>query len=532
MELEDNAIKLITKGNNSKAELVHKKLLLGSSSEAYAFIITGLEIIFNKLFSVNELLNIITDGANDVGIDAIYIDDEFINVFDFKNTNKQASKQDLIICKKNLEDNLLQEPQSYLKLNESITKKLKEVHSSKNATKKIRLFFVRSKEYPEPAYLSEVKSAFKKLDSELEIIYCDKRSLIEHIVKNENYVDKWILNLDAAEDKFLFGPKISFFRVKISDLLNLMDEAYRTGHNIFSKNIRRDMNKKTFSTNIIDTLRNEPESFYIYHNGITITTPSLISIKKSTEITLINPQVVNGAQTLGALYKNHLLNELDCGNAKILCKIVTADSSHTARICETSNTQTPVTTADLRANDDVQLLLDKIIGKFGGYNYLRKNGEPIAKGLKNIKLTEFIQWFYSAEFGEPANAKNKKKYIFSLVPEKKSGISLYKKIEERLYHKSAADLKLICDIGLTVKEIIKKTGDKDRKSFLRHINMHLIAGLYTLRSTQKSNVDMIESFLADFYSRKLDEDNSLNENKIFTKSTSAWVALKTYLKNK
>lgn len=62
------------KKNLTKAKSVYKKLdLKGSSEEAYAFIITALELIYGKELYVSELENIIVDGNWDKNIDGLYI---------------------------------------------------------------------------------------------------------------------------------------------------------------------------------------------------------------------------------------------------------------------------------------------------------------------------------------------------------------------------------------------------------------------------------------------------------------------------
>ena len=531
MQLKNNAVELIVRENLVRAKNIHSKLNMGSEPAAYAFIISGLEIIFNQVFKEENLLKIITDGGNDLSIDAVYIDKEYINIFDFKNTKNQCVKKDLLAFKKNFEEYILKQPKSYKNLNPQIVSRVKEIHSKRNSKKKIRLFFVRSKDFTEPKYLTEIRAEFLKLHTGLEVFYHNQDSLITCMTENENYADECTFCLESKDDKFFFDVKDAFIKVRVSELLKFMEDAERGGKNIFSKNIRQDLRKRNFSERIVETLKNEPEKFHIYHNGITITTVGNIEINKTTEITLKNPQVVNGAQTLEALKKNFTKNDILAKKSKILCKIVSADSFYAAKICEAANTQTPVTTADLRANDEVQFLLEKVIDRLGEYKYLRKSGMPAPKKLSGIKLTEFMQWSYSALFGKPADAKNRKKYIFSLLPEKKYESSLYEKIEKRLYLISKEDLKLLCDVGVSVKNFSYKTKDKAQKSFIRHVNMHIIAGLYLLKSTKASDTERIIHFLTKYYKSELLSDSNLNENKVFTKSEKAWDKLKVHLKN-
>lgn len=534
MELKDNLLELYIEDNLLLARKIHKALNIGSSPEAYAFIMSGMELIFKKKFSEKDFLDIITDGGNDIGIDAVYSDNDYINIFDFKNASKQASKSSLVVFKKNFEDYVLQKPVSYINLNTQIKKKLIYIHNKNNKKKKIRLFFVRSKNVSKPLYIRDMYKDFSKIDSNIKIEYYDRDLLIGSISESDDYKGEWEFNLSQKEDKFFFDKDNAFLKVRLIDLLKLVDDTKINNQDIFNKNIRQDLRKKIFSTNMLETLRNEPNKFFIYHNGITITTEKNLKVTKTTTITIKRPQIVNGAQTLGALYKyfkeNNELNNKILKKAKILCKVVYADNEYTSKICETTNTQTPVTLADLRSNDDIQFLLEKTIDRLSKYKYLRKSGMQSSPGVMGIKLTDFMQWFYSADFGKPADAKNKKRYIFSLIPEKRGGHSIYKAIENRLYKKDRNELKLLCDIGIFVSKEINNTRSKIKKGFIRHANMHIIAGLYLLKSTKKKDFNSIIIFLEKYYKEQIAISPELNENKVFTKKDETWKELKKHLK--
>jgi hypothetical protein len=139
--------------------------------------------------------------------------------------------------------------------------------------------------------------------------------------------------------------------------------------------------------------------FALFNNGITMLSDSTnysdkVGKKNKAEVIITNPQIINGGQTaytLSLLYDDCLSREesFEIFNGKeVLLKIITfnEDDSYSSEnngnrlkliedISIATNQQTPVNEADRRANDKVQVELQKAIFKEFGLFYERKRGE-------------------------------------------------------------------------------------------------------------------------------------------------------------
>jgi len=146
--------------------------------------------------------------------------------------------------------------------------------------------------------------------------------------------------------------------------------------------------------------------FALFNNGITMLSDSTkysdkIGKKNKAEVIVTNPQIINGGQTaftLSSIYEECLKNNSDFDIFKgkeVLLKIITFNDDDTPSdinmgkklkliedISIATNQQAPVTEADRRANDKVQVELQKEIFKEFGLFYERKRGE-FGDGLKH-----------------------------------------------------------------------------------------------------------------------------------------------------
>jgi hypothetical protein len=130
---------------------------------------------------------------------------------------------------------------------------------------------------------------------------------------------------------------------------------------------------------MLATLKNEPERFFYYNNGITIVCDE--AEKKSAHgkdvLQVGNPQVINGQQTtrtLAALPEN-------AARASVLVKVirvprqadedVEAFEGLVSRIVAGTNWQNAIKPSDLMSNDRRQIELERALRKVG-YLYLRK----------------------------------------------------------------------------------------------------------------------------------------------------------------
>ena len=252
---------------------------------------------------------------------------------------------------------------------------------------------------------------------------------IENILDKKTRIEVWdiekIMSLDLGgtdsapvEIDFveLFGSGIealqadvnpnvkSYLCVLPGEYLSKIYDIY--GQRILQSNVRSFLNF-TMGTNkgMRNTLLLEPEKFFSYNNGLTVTA-SHHKIKKEGGKLLItdlhNMQIVNGGQTTGAIYfspqdkggprsdgKNYLWKDIDLSKVFVQMKLTIIDDEEqspvmTQNISRYSNTQTKVNEDDLISNEPLHLRIEKISRK----TYVRPDdGVP-------------TKWFYERSRGQ------------------------------------------------------------------------------------------------------------------------------------
>ncbi|HUJ18595.1 MAG TPA: AIPR family protein, partial [Nitrospirota bacterium] len=152
------------------------------------------------------------------------------------------------------------------------------------------------------------------------------------------------------------------------------------------------------------------------NNGITIVceecsyppnTPSPLA-------TLNNFQIVNGGQTTHALFEAAQENKDKIKSVLLLVRICESKKDYhiTDKISETTNSQTPVRSRDLHANDRIQQKLEEQFKAIGYYYERKKNqhqSQAKAKRLDGELLGQICLAYYH---DMPSEAKNQKAIVY------------------------------------------------------------------------------------------------------------------------
>lgn len=186
--------------------------------------------------------------------------------------------------------------------------------------------------------------------------------------------------------------------VNVYDLYKMFVASEIRGYNLFDKNIREYLgikNKKgQVNKGIKDTLSDEQERsrFFYYNNGITIICDDYqVNDKKSNcEIKLVQPQIVNGCQTVNTIAQvlaeyvekyDEKSASIDFKHCSILVKIFTVKKQDEKerdiyeKIVKYTNTQTGITAKDFTSKDTYFLNLQEDFLKRGFYLIVKQSDE-------------------------------------------------------------------------------------------------------------------------------------------------------------
>lgn len=240
------------------------------------------------------------------------------------------------------------------------------------------------------------KNFFEKSDGDIRalIVDVDARDLIRIVLDDENIRNA--VDLDDYEN-------IKDFKV--------LEDAFEDNVRIYLK-LRTKINRNIKET----SLSEENYRFFYYNNGITMTCDhfSYPKSQRGPIIELKNLQIVNGSQTIHALYEAFLQDSSKFDDIDVLCRIYQTNNSElSTSIAEYTNSQNPVKTRDIRSNDFAQKKLEKELST-KGYFYERKKGqyqnEPRSKRIDAEKTGQVLMAFYNKL---PAEAKDQKRLIFA-----------------------------------------------------------------------------------------------------------------------
>lgn len=279
---------------------------------------------------------------------------------------------------------------------------------------------------------------------------------------------------------------------------------YQILEDAFEDNVRVYLKQRSkINRNIKETALSEDDAhrFFYFNNGVTITCSHYNYPKKRRNpiIELQNLQVVNGSQTIHALFDAFKDNHETFDDLEILCRVYeTRNEELSTNIAEYTNSQNPVKSRDIRSNDYVQKKLESEL-KVSNYFYERKkaqySNESKEKRIDAEKAGQVLLTFYN---GMPGEAKNKKRIIFA------------EKYEDIFTDNLTADALLLAfRLFNTIEERkalkraeIQSSGDYEVDSFIVHASyyiLHVLSKLAEARGIEKiySNYQEIEDMYSE-----------------------------------
>jgi len=393
---------------------------------------TYLALEYLLSLSPEEIEDAITDGPNDRGIDAVYVDDRdgrnVIHLFQFKHVSSfQKSKRNfpsteidklLSFCA----DLLNQDSNMQQTCNPILWTKVQEIWDAlKNPGPSFEVHFCANMAGLVETHKARVASALASyrsftvnhhtVDSLVGLFMERQRPKIDAklTVVDKNYFERTdgnlrglIVTLEATEIIKLVADPADPSQVRL-DVFNDNVRVYLTRKNR--------INKKIHATAVSD----KNVEFWYLNNGITMTCDSFSyqPAIRAPVVTLNNVQIVNGGQTSNALFEAHKEQPEKLQDVLVLARIYeTRARDITADIAEATNSQTPINTRDLRSNDDVQKKLEEAFHDQGFYYERKARQHHDQPRRKRIDAMSAGQVFLAYSLGLPEVAKKDRARVF------------------------------------------------------------------------------------------------------------------------
>lgn len=356
-----------------------------------AFLLLGVAAYLD--IDIAEAVQFITDGGNDGGFDAAYIEeaqDAQLNVVLFQSKYSRNLEKD-----SNFPSNAVEKavntvrcvfnPSSYIELNPKSKEKVDEIRS-----------FILDGQIPYVTFVMlnnglswnqegehHINNAFEGQD-QVRFVHYSHKDIIRYINRAVPINTQLSLSGKAIQENFNY-KRVVLGRVSVKEIYELM-ETY--GESLLEKNIRRYLGRNTVNDGIAQTLlsADKRQNFFFFNNGVTMICEkfSYNALQEQNWIVKINKlQIINGGQTCKTIHQILRDNpNLDFSQVYLLVRLyeVNDDEGLIQDITYATNSQNPVDFRDLKSNDERQLLLEKSAEELG-YFYKRKRDNLLSANV-------------------------------------------------------------------------------------------------------------------------------------------------------
>ena len=399
--------------------------------------------------SLEDVLNGVVDGGNDLGIDAIYsiADGRIINssdeikdfskgcikIIQIKAKNRCGFEEDVLLKLKEGVENIFGEDElkgnTRLKERARIVRSLWEKSLDGPGTENLRVQIdyvsigaSNRVEGTNDRVVDKKEKIIERLreaglsNSQLDFIGSEE---LLRVIRTQKY-SKMLLAEESFECVFEHNKNVqghilivdgnAFFEFITDDNQNIEDR-------IFEDNVRDYQgDKKEVVKNIKSTIKSDQirGNFWCMNNGVTILTTSADRQHRS-KFMLKDYQIINGCQTSYGLFE--AMSELNDkpDNLKIIVRLIeTSDTTTAQEIIQATNSQIPIDKTAIRAQEEVHKSIEEYLKRDGLYyerrrNFHRRQGVHASKIIEPKRLFQIIRSIY---FHKPSSSKRSPSEFF------------------------------------------------------------------------------------------------------------------------
>ena len=376
---------------------------------------------------LEEAFNLVTEGGNDAGIDAIYIGD--VNGYDFSVTVFQGKYAFDLNKEHNFPANSIQrvigsigaifDPGKPIEMNDDLMPKVDDIRSliADGFIPNIKCIFTNNGlKWNNDGNNHIENSGFP--EDQVRFEYFNHKDIVDSMQSKKGINETLQFAGKSVQEDFNF-KRVLVGKINVIELAGLFDKY---GDNLLNKNIRKYLGISTNRVNkaMMDTLLSDKrENFYFYNIGVTMICSkfSYNALQADNWIVKVNDlQIINGGQSCKTiLYTVKDNPNLDYSNAYVLVRLYELPCEGTdsliTDVTVATNSQNPVDLRDLRVNDDLQKRMETAVATLG-YTYKRKKENVISPHDTTLLSSVAAEAVYSVWKKKPHIAKFKKNALF------------------------------------------------------------------------------------------------------------------------
>ena len=378
----------------------------------------------------------ITDGGNDLGIDAVYIDhrgeDPRIHLIQSKyytsDRKSRAPFKYAELCKISRFFDVLKNRDVSLEQvgNHKIVEKIREIRALQDGDgfPDFRIWLLSN---GKPPIDHEIEPVAKRIEtSDIKIKHFHLKEIADLCLERKNVHDvRYFYGREDGVTKFdKFGISGAMGLISANELYDLIKDRadhQRVEPTLFDVNVRGFLGFKNYINNEIykTAASSKNKQFWALNNGITmIATEGRISnTSDRPKIKVKNLSIVNGVQTCSAVFeamKEHCPNFEPFRELSIAFRLFISDDPDLVdQISITTNSQNRINFRDLKANDEIQKAIEKDLRAIG-IGYIRKRGAILHdEALIPLDAMKAGQIILAYQLRQPDRAKRESDHIFT-----------------------------------------------------------------------------------------------------------------------
>ncbi len=379
----------------------------------------------------DEAFDAVTDGANDRGIDAVWVDEitRDVHLFQFKyreveeHTQKQFPSRavDPIIS---FVDELMQRRREILQSSNKVLQS--RIHAIwdliDSGPIRLHVHLASNGRKLEICSYERLHAGLRKYAAE--IWQYGAADLAKAAVRKPSCKTRRRIQFEG-------GARLEFCSDKkrmLTGIVTLSELALLLGHpetplqidqSLFKDNVRGVLGSdNAVNQGIAKTLSSQDSSLFVFlNNGITIVAEQVLyQAGGNFPVEMVNPQIVNGCQTASVIHQAFVTDrsafDQEFRPAVQLRIIESSDPKFTEAVALATNSQTRIYGRDLHAVDEIQIKIERALSHHG-FRYLRKRTDtselPRSQTIDMARLGQILLAYYK---GEPEQAKTKSSEIF------------------------------------------------------------------------------------------------------------------------
>jgi hypothetical protein len=389
---------------------------LSDKQRSWALVRYYMGNIHNRLrtfVSEDELEEGHVDGANDLEVDLIHRDNGNVLIVQAKHRQEGSSEQGKDI--EHFQSVLGRLTDTSFKKNSKLHDALAEIDFDNDSfeLRYITLGRVEGQAKEQASKGATLPTHLKKIEDRVQFEVLDEAGLTDEL-RNALSMEagipgKWelfthgprgrrssVVEIDAG------GHRSVVLVVAASQIVE-MYKKFRDS--LFTVNIRNYIGNTATNKGIIDTARKDPAHFFHFNNGVSCLAKALTVSESGDRIEVEGLQVINGAQTVKALFKARDAWKPGDETALVLMRVTAVPKGYGVGrefgndVIRFNNTQNVIRVSDFRSNDpiqnDLRAKFDNLTRRGKRADYIPKRTDKIRSNAIPIRMEDFAKTVYS-----------------------------------------------------------------------------------------------------------------------------------------